>query len=118
MVESVAGLKTWICNASNDESAMAEAARDDGRTRERDTAIVNSLGTTAIVINAGAAFAAAATLLFLPTMSLAACAASAAAGAVAQRRKPGKPKPAPGTGGSGRGWLRGPRKGGGWWKRP
>jgi hypothetical protein len=117
VVESVAGLKMWICNASNDESAMAEADRDDGRTRERDTAIVNSLGTTAIVINAGAAFAAAASLLFLPTMSLAACAASAAAGAVAQRRKPGKPKPVPGRGGSGILWPRRPWKGGGWWKR-
>jgi hypothetical protein len=114
VVGSVAELRTWICNASNDESAMAEADRDDRRTHERDTAIVNGLGTTAIVINAGAAFAAAASLLFLPTMSLAACAASAAAGAVAQRRKPGKPKPARGTGGSGILWPRRPGKGGGW----
>lgn len=101
VVSSVAELRAWICNASSDELAKAEAAQEEAKMLERHTELVNGLGTFAIVVNAGAVFAAAASVLFLPVLSVAACAASAAAGAVAQRRKPGKSKPSPGEGGPG-----------------
>lgn len=92
----VSELKAWICQASSDELLKAESEQEEAKMRERDTALVNGLGTVAIVVNAGALFASAVSLLFLPVMSAAACVASAAAGAVAQRQKAGKPKPSPG----------------------
>jgi hypothetical protein len=114
VVASIAELKTWICNASSDETAMAEAAQEDERMRERHTGLVNGLGTVAIVVNAGAVFAAAASVLFLPILSAGACAASAVAGAVAQRLKSGKSKPSPGAGGPGTLTVPRPPKGGKW----
>jgi hypothetical protein len=114
VVLSTAELRTWVCDANSDELAKAEAAQEDAKMRERHSALVNGLGTFAIVVNAGAAFAAAASILFLPILSIGACAASAAAGAVAQRQKPGKAEPSPGAGGPGTLRVPRPPEGGKW----
>jgi hypothetical protein len=92
----VSELRAWTCQASSDELLKAESEQDEAKMHERHTALVHGLGTVAIVVNAGAAFATAASLLFLPVMSVAAFGASAAAGAVAHRQKARKPEASPG----------------------
>jgi hypothetical protein len=93
IVASTAELKMWICKAKDDKLSSAGSAQDESAVNERDTRLVNSLGTVTWVVNSAAAVAVAASLLFLPVMSGAAVGASLIVGKVAESRKPRKVDP-------------------------
>jgi hypothetical protein len=93
IVASTAELKMWICKAKDDKLSGAGSAQDESAANERDTRLVNSLGTVAWVVNSAAVIAAAASVLLLPVMSTAAVGASLVVGKVAESRKAKKIEP-------------------------